>query len=133
MSYITRTIRNFLKIGPKEYIHQLNTIGDTKAGILVGVDKYGNKYYEDKSETIYGRDRWVDFNQYYYDASQIPAEWHMWTHHIIEDPPSVEKPWIPKFQSVHQENTTGTKAAYVTYNTTAPKITAWEPQVKDRS
>lgn len=50
MSYPTRTIKNFLKIGPKEYLRQLLYIGDTKFGDLVGTDKYGNKYYENKGE-----------------------------------------------------------------------------------
>lgn len=53
MSYPTRTIKNFLKIGPKEYLRQLLYIGDTKAGNLVGTDMYGNKYYENKEE-FYG-------------------------------------------------------------------------------
>ena len=53
MSSLTRTFKNFLKIGPREYLTQLKYIGDTRAGTLVGIDQFGNKYYENKEE-IYG-------------------------------------------------------------------------------
>ena len=47
MSTIGRTLRNLRKIGFREAGHQMQHIGDTKAGRLVGIDKMGNKYYED--------------------------------------------------------------------------------------
>ena len=47
MSSITRTVRNLRKIGFKEAGHQMQHIGDTKAGRLVGVDKFGNRFFED--------------------------------------------------------------------------------------
>lgn len=50
MSTILRTFRNLRKIGFKEYWHQLNNIGDTKAGTLIGTDRFGNKYYENLEE-----------------------------------------------------------------------------------
>lgn len=50
MSTVTRTLRNLRKIGFKEYWYQLNTIGDTKAGTLIGTDRYGNKFFEDLQE-----------------------------------------------------------------------------------
>lgn len=46
MSYLSRTIKNIRQIGIKEAAHQMQHIGDTKAGRLVGIDKMGNKYYE---------------------------------------------------------------------------------------
>ena len=52
MSTITRTLRNIRKIGLKEYWHQLNTIGDTKAGTLIGGDRFGNKFYENLQEEL---------------------------------------------------------------------------------
>ncbi|GBB87377.1 hypothetical protein RclHR1_13830004 [Rhizophagus clarus] len=131
MSYPTRTIKNFLKIGPKEYLRQLLYIGDTKFGNLVGTDKYGNKYYENKEE-FFGRDRWVDYAEHYGDASQIPSQWHAWIHKIKEHPPTSDPPPSPKYLSPHTENFTGTRKAFRTYNTTAPKILAWEPKVNRR-
>lgn len=51
MSTLSRTYRNFRKIGFKEYWRQLNrTLGDTKAGTLIGKDRFGNKYYENLEE-----------------------------------------------------------------------------------
>lgn len=47
MSTVTRTFRNLRKIGFRQAAHQMQHIGDTKAGRLVGIDKLGNKYYED--------------------------------------------------------------------------------------
>lgn len=55
MSTIGRTIRNLLKVGPANAWRQLNYIGDTKAGTLVGTDVFGNKYYENTVDEIYGK------------------------------------------------------------------------------
>uniref|UniRef100_A0A8C5SWY6 NADH dehydrogenase [ubiquinone] 1 alpha subcomplex subunit 12 n=1 Tax=Laticauda laticaudata TaxID=8630 RepID=A0A8C5SWY6_LATLA len=59
-------------------IHRVN---DLKVGTLVGTDKYGNKYYEDK-RFFFGRHRWVIYtaemngrNTYWdLDGSMIPPE-----------------------------------------------------------
>ena len=69
MSTIMRTLRNLRKIGIKEYAHQMQYIGDTKAGTLIATDRYGNKYYENLEQElpcapciIPGRgqvDRWI--------------------------------------------------------------------------
>ncbi|KAH0021104.1 hypothetical protein KCU84_g16190, partial [Aureobasidium melanogenum] len=50
MSTIMRTLRNLRKIGLKEYGHQMQYMGDTKAGTLIGQDRYGNKYYENMED-----------------------------------------------------------------------------------
>lgn len=50
MSTIGRTIKNILKTGPKDALHQMNNIGDTKWGALIGVDRFGNKYFENNDE-----------------------------------------------------------------------------------
>lgn len=57
MSYLSRTIRNLRKIGFKEAGHQMQHIGDTKAGRLVGIDKMGNRYFEDNVSVIRCADR----------------------------------------------------------------------------
>ena len=41
-------------------------IGDTKAGTYVASDRYGNKYYENLSEELPLRTRWVDYKQQEY-------------------------------------------------------------------
>ena len=52
MSTIMRTLCNLRKIGIKEYAHQMQYIGDTKAGTYIASDKYGNKYYENLEQEL---------------------------------------------------------------------------------
>lgn len=52
MSTIMRTLRNLRKIGIKDYLHQMQYIGDTKAGTYIATDKYGNKYYENLEQEL---------------------------------------------------------------------------------
>lgn len=52
MSTVTRTLRNLRRIGFKEYAHQMQNIGDTKAGTYIASDRYGNKYYENLEEEL---------------------------------------------------------------------------------
>ncbi|KAK2801725.1 hypothetical protein FQN50_007640 [Emmonsiellopsis sp. PD_5] len=74
MSTLLRTARNLWRIGFKEYGHQMQYMGDTKAGTLIATDRYGNKYYENMEELPL-RTRWVDYRQKEFDASQIDAGW----------------------------------------------------------
>lgn len=52
MSTIMRTLRNLRKIGIKEYAHQMQYMGDTKAGTYIASDRYGNKYYENMDDEL---------------------------------------------------------------------------------
>jgi NADH:ubiquinone oxidoreductase subunit len=42
-------------------------IGDTKAGTLIGIDNFGNKFFENQEEELPLRTRWVDYKQYEWD------------------------------------------------------------------
>jgi len=58
---------------------------DLKIGTLVGIDKYGNKYFENPYY-FYGRNRWIEFAPHVnmdYDGSMIPAEWYGWMHYKV--------------------------------------------------
>ncbi|EMP26931.1 NADH dehydrogenase [ubiquinone] 1 alpha subcomplex subunit 12, partial [Chelonia mydas] len=80
-------------------IHRVN---DLKIGALVGVDKYGNKYYEDKR--------------------------HRWLHCITEHPPTTHPPAARKFiWENHKFNLSGTPGQYVPFSTTRKKIQEWVP------
>jgi len=88
--------------------------GEIKWGTPVGEDKFGNKYYEDKEESII-RDRWVEYGNWHnIDASQIPPEWHAWLHHMTDVPG--QSPEIialtPKYKLNHIPNRTGTTNPY---------------------
>lgn len=61
--------------------------GIIKHGELKGIDKIGNKYYEDLSGySPYGQHRWVEYvDDWNYDASMVPPEWHGWLHHMTDE------------------------------------------------
>ncbi|KAM6303761.1 NADH dehydrogenase [ubiquinone] 1 alpha subcomplex subunit 12 isoform 2-T3 [Podargus strigoides] len=68
--------------GVRGALWQLLRVNDLKTGTLVGTDKYGNKYYEDK-RNFFGRHRWVVYtyemngkNTFWeVDGSMVPPEW----------------------------------------------------------
>jgi len=112
-------------------------IGDAKYGALKGTDHFGNRYFENLNpeDEIPGRHRWVDFAQHDYHASQVPPEWHSWLSHIRKDPPAEDRAMqnlTPSWKAPWMENLTGTRGAFKTYNTVAPKIIPWESKVSSR-
>jgi NADH:ubiquinone oxidoreductase subunit len=79
-----------------------------RKGTKVGEDAQGNIYYQSKN----GERRWVVFNGEV-EASRISADWHGWMHHTWDQPPT-ERPVTHKaWEKPHQDNLTGTAAAYV--------------------
>ena len=75
-------------------------------GKLVGVDNFGNKYYQSKK----GK-RWVIYSDEI-DASKISVEWYSWIHFT---PNKIEKKHVLEkyeWQKPHQSNLTGTDKAY---------------------
>ncbi|KAJ8086189.1 hypothetical protein PM082_005012 [Marasmius tenuissimus] len=138
MVSLHRTVRNLRRVGLREWWRQLNYIGDAKSGRLVGTDQFGNRYFEnmDGTEEIPGRHRWVDFAQHDYHASQVPPEWHAWISHIRASPPAEDeamKRMAQPWQAPWRETLTGTRGAYKSYNTAAPKINAWQPKTIARA
>ncbi|KAK1120234.1 hypothetical protein K0M31_012601 [Melipona bicolor] len=105
-------------------------VDELRDGTLVGVDKYGNKYYEN-NEYIFSRNRWVIYSEKVnldYDGSQVPAEWYGWLHYKTDliptkDPSRPKHKWIAD----HKPNLSGTNEAYIPYTTTKPKIIPWKP------
>ena len=77
-----------------------------RKGEKVGEDDQGNAYYQSKA----GK-RWVIFNGEC-EASRVSPDWHGWLHYTWDEPPT-EKPLAHKaWEKPHQENLTGTSAAY---------------------
>ncbi|GMG28557.1 unnamed protein product [Ambrosiozyma monospora] len=132
---LARTLRNVWKSGLKRSLRQIALLDDTKSGILVGQDDFGNKYYEtDHPSEIHLRTRWVEYKDFWgKDASQMEPGWHYWLAYGTDTPPSALKPEEKAIRhstlAVHQPNLTHTKGAYVPYNTAKPKLTSWEPKV----
>ena len=76
-------------------------------GQKVGEDNQGNVFYETKD----GKKRWVIFNGEA-EASRIDPEWHGWLHRTWEEPPTKAPLKRKSWEKPHQENLTGTPAAY---------------------
>ncbi|KAK0422716.1 hypothetical protein QR680_007742 [Steinernema hermaphroditum] len=101
--------------GVRAALKQRYLMDITRAGTLVGEDKFGNKYYEDNSFFM-PRNRW------------IPPEWYRWLHHTSDKTP-VEQPFNnPKWVLDHKENLSIIpEKKYVPYSTTRNKIEGWQP------
>ncbi|KAI0376616.1 NADH ubiquinone oxidoreductase subunit NDUFA12-domain-containing protein [Hypomontagnella monticulosa] len=137
MSTITRTLSNLWRVGIRDYWHQLNYIGDTKAGTLIGTDRFGNKYFENNEELPL-RTRWVDYKLHDFDPAHIEPGWHAWISYSVDKPPTEDpllayrrRPWEDT-DAKTIPNYTATRGAYKPYSTTKAKITAWEPTVAER-
>jgi NADH:ubiquinone oxidoreductase subunit len=78
-----------------------------RKGVKVGEDDQGNIFYETRDR----KRRWVIYNGEA-EASRVSPDWHGWLHFTWDEPPTkaplAHKPW----QKPHQENLTGTLAAY---------------------
>ncbi|CAF0754478.1 unnamed protein product [Didymodactylos carnosus] len=110
-------------------LKQLYRNDEVKDGDLIGVDKYGNRYYQNLRYFV-GRSRWVIYADHVgldYDASQIPPEWHRWLQYIGDNPPTEQPykryPWMID----NIENKTGTSQIYVPYTTVQRKVQSWMP------
>ncbi|KAF2810987.1 NDUFA12-domain-containing protein [Mytilinidion resinicola] len=136
MSTLLRTLRNLRKVGIKDYAHQLQNIGDTKAGTFIAKDRYGNKYFENLEQELPLRTRWVDYKDKEYDPSQIEPGWHAWMSYMVDKPPTEDpilqrlvRDWEPK---EHRPTLTGSRSGYKPYSTVKPKYSGWTPVAKAR-
>ena len=78
-----------------------------RKGTRVGEDAQGNIFYNNADDTR----RWVIYNGDI-EASRVDPDWHGWLHHTWNETPT-DKPLVHKaWEKPHQENLTGTPAAY---------------------
>ena len=84
-----------------------------RRGELVGTDRFGNKYYRDRSARKGLRERrWVIYNGEP-EATKIPPEWHGWLHHTMKEPLSEKtSPFHKPWQKEHEPNPSGSLHAY---------------------
>ena len=81
-------------------------------GVLVGTDEFGTKYYRSKRKKRWGREqRWCLYKGAK-DPSRVPAEWHAWLHHTVDEPLTNESVTRRDWGKQHQLNLTGTARAY---------------------
>ena len=101
-----------------------------RKGVKVGEDSQGNRFFVNRNKTR----RWVIYNGEA-EASRVDPDWHGWLHGTWDEAPT-QKPLTHKaWEKPHQENLTGTVAAYapqgsIRRNTPAPKsdYEAWSPE-----
>ena len=101
-----------------------------RKGVKVGEDQQGNIFYNNKDDSR----RWVIFSGPI-EASRIDPDWHGWLHRTWNEPPT-DKPLVHRsWEKPHQENLTGTVAAYAPAGslrqaTPAPRgdYEAWTPE-----
>ncbi|KAJ1674167.1 hypothetical protein EV182_003827 [Spiromyces aspiralis] len=122
---LVRFINNLVHSSPRQIWNSFRKLDDIKWGKKVGVDQFGNTYYENPTER-YGRDRWVVTAgpKSQADANKIPPVCMK----------GESKEILPKWINMSSnENPTGTSKGYKTYNTTRSKYSAWEPEARPRS
>lgn len=90
-------------------------------GVKVGEDAQGNVFYRDKDD----KRRWVIYNGDI-EASRVSPEWHGWLHHTFDNHPGFHPLPHKTWEKDHQENLTGTIAAY------APAGSIRQPHPADR-
>lgn len=87
-------------------------------GEYVGIDSLGNRYYREKGRRRLmhggGREsrekRWVIYAGEP-EGSKVPAEWHAWLHHTVDEVPNPARRRYP-WEKEHRPNMTGTPFAY---------------------
>ena len=85
----------------------LNTQFHTwRKGEKVGEDSQGNLCYQSSA----GK-RWVIYNGEA-EASRVDPDWHGWLHYTYDEPPTKAPLAHKDWEKPHQENLTGTTAAY---------------------
>lgn len=76
-------------------------------GTRVGEDEQGNIYYRNSDDTR----RWVIYDGDN-DATRVGPEWYGWLHHTFDQPPTDAPLEHKTWEKPHQENLTGTAAAF---------------------
>lgn len=83
-----------------------------RRGAYVGTDRFGNRYFREKTARPGMRARrWVLFAGEP-EASLVPPEWHGWLHYTMDEPLPENSAFHKGWVKPHQPNPTGTLDAY---------------------
>ena len=97
-------MRAVLRGKPYRPTHEKAGFGDELAP-LVGVDEYGNRYYEDFNHKNKNQRRFVEFadtGRWFPTPKKISPAWHGWMHHQYDDPPKVRKAIVVNLRAERQ-------------------------------
>jgi NADH:ubiquinone oxidoreductase subunit len=78
-------------------------------GVVVGEDRFGNRYYQ--SKRLGAAKRWVLYHGMA-EASKVPPEWHRWLHYMTDIAPTWDGYFAHAWEKEHLPNLTGTAYAY---------------------
>ncbi len=103
-------------------------------GQLIGVDPYGNQYYQEKKYSHKRKQRRFVLYKGIEEASKVPPLWHSWLHCTTNDVPN-DNGTVLTCKTKHIPNLTGTPLAHnpKTSHFTSdghlkkPDYTAWNP------
>jgi len=104
MGILSTILRPFIWWGGQTLNTQFYT---WRKGVRVGEDEQGNVFYETRD----AKRRWVIFDGEA-EASRVSPDWHGWLHHTYDEPPTKRAMVHKSWEKPHQENLTGTVAAY---------------------
>ena len=111
----------------------INRIGILFSCNKIGIDEFGNSYYEKKSLSPNGkRNRYAIYNGII-ESSKVPSEWHYWLHYTSDTPPTNVNTHKHSWQKIHLPNLIGTKYAYsplANKNKLGSFYQAWSPENK---
>ena len=107
-------MRALLRGKPYRPTHEKAGFGDEVVP-MVGMDEFGNRYYEDFNHLGKNQRRWVEYADtgklFPTQVKKISPAWHGWVHYMYDDPPREDnfvKPYfmqkrVPVFKTDHPE------------------------------
>ena len=94
-------MRAIIRGRPYRPTHEKAGFGDELAP-LVGVDEYGNRYYEDFNHKNKNQRRFVEYadsGHWFPTPKKISPAWHGWMHYMYDEPPRKDNFVDPFFRS----------------------------------
>lgn len=94
--------------GHKAVMNTHSVGGNSEDTVYVGMDQYGNKYYEDFRPLYRRQSRWVEYNHYTTirtpNGHMIPPKWQGWLTHTYDDVPLPDSDsfYDPFFEQPHR-------------------------------
>ena len=138
-------VRAMLRAKPYRLTHEKAGFTDETVP-MVGMDEFGNRYYEDITAKNKNQKRWVEYADtgklFPTNVKRISPAWHGWVHYMYDDPPKEENyvnPYYrshrtPTFKVDHPELSYKNQGALMNNNREefleaqqARMYTAWEP------